>query len=163
LAAGDYDKLVLLSDDAFPLADITRLRRFFDQDIDHITVAKMLPGSEFHDRYANFFYYDHPATMVRYRGARPPYMDDLFSGKMAEVAAIKLIGKKRLDVYHGSQFWALRRDTVLRIIKIMEDDTHLAKSFEFAALPDELCVQSIVGNYMPDVKRLDAPLYADFQ
>ena len=162
LAAASYDKCLLISDDTFPLVDPQRLHDFIDSDADHITTYKQHPGSVFFERYHKFFHYDHPATMMRGRGSRLPEIDDQFISKIMEISAIKLIGKKKLDVYYGSQFWALRRQTLEQIVDILNKDQHLAKSFEFSALSDELCIQSIIGNYMPNRNIYEGPVYADF-
>ncbi len=70
-----------------------------DQDL--ITLARPAEGSDFRARYQKFFYYDHPATMMRGHGTRSTEIDEAFEARFAEIAKFRRIGKKAIDVYHG--------------------------------------------------------------
>jgi Core-2/I-Branching enzyme len=158
-----YDRYVLISDDAIPIRPAADLQALYQTDTDFIELNRQPEGSEYHRRYADFFFLDHPATAVR----RPGYLllaklDDRFFAKTAEIAALQQRGKKAIEVYWGSQFWSLTAKTVELVEAAIADDEHLVRSFEFAAIPDELLFQSVIGNSQADRSIRGGPVYADW-
>ena len=160
LSKGVYDRFLLLSDDSFPVRSLGELQEIVAEDIDRITLVKQPPESGFYKRYYGFFCFDHRATSPR--GGHGREIDQTLVAKIDEVGSLLQLGKKVIDVYFGSQFWMLRRETVVRIIDICRADTHLWKSFEFAAIPDELMIQSVYGNHLRDSPYANGPVFADF-
>ena len=153
-----YDRYVLISDDAIPIRPAADLQALYQTDTDFIELNRQPEGSEYHRRYADFFFLDHPATAVR----RPGYLllaklDDRFFAKTAEIAALQQRGKKAIEVYWGSQFWSLTAKTVELVEAAIADDEHLVRSFEFAAIPDELLFQSVIGNSQADRRHQGRP------
>jgi hypothetical protein len=160
-AAGPYDKYLLISDDSFPVVPPDQLRDRLSGDADLITAVRQDRASYIYDRYYDFYCFDHVTTSIR-GGPRTGIVDVALENKIAEIAVLRRIGKKSIDVYWGSQFWALGKDSVDLVLRLAADDRHLAKSFEYAALPDELMVQSIIGNYTTHEALTTGPVYADF-
>ena len=161
--AAAYDRYVLISDDAIPIRPAADLQALYQTDTDFIELNRQPEGSEYHRRYADFFFLDHPATAVR----RPGYLllaklDDRFFAKTAEIAALQQRGKKAIEVYWGSQFWSLTAKTVELVEAAIADDEHLVRSFEFAAIPDELLFQSVIGNSQADRRIEGGPVFADW-
>jgi len=161
-AAGPYDKYLLLSDDSFPVLPPRELASHFDNSMDQITLVRQDVGSPFHRRYREFVCYDHPSTAVRHPGPRTALVDEDLERRVAEIAVLRRIGKKNLEVYFGSQFWALTAESVELVLHTVEHDLQLVKSFEYAALSDELMIQSILGHYKYGRDRHSGPVYADF-
>jgi len=156
-----YDKYVLISDDTVPILPGKALgERLADAD-DMISFTHQDHNSPYWARYHKFFLYDHPATMVRGHNTRSVEIDEEFEKKIAEIAVWRRIGKRQLEVYHGSQFWVLTDPSVSRVMACVNSDIHLVKSFEYSALSDELMVQSILGNYLGR-NSYSGPVFADF-
>ena len=165
IKAQDYRKFLLLSDDSFPILPPDRLNAHFDNDDDQITINPQPRESPFYSRYHGFFCYDHPATSMRSppgAGHNQRRIDEELEHRIAEIAVLRRIGKKDIEVYYGSQFWGLSLDTARFLLNVCKEDLHLTKSFEYSALPDETMVQSIIGNYKTGVRHETGPVYADF-
>jgi hypothetical protein len=157
--SGPYDRYVLISDDSFPVLPAQALRHYLLEHDDCIQMVRQPEGNLYHQRYYNFFFYDHPATSMR--GERDPVIDEAFEHAIAEITVLRRLGKKPIDVYFGSEFWALTHATVSYLLQVVRDDLHLVKSFEYAALPDELMAQSIIGGKFGE-DRFTAPVFEDF-
>lgn len=161
-AKAPYDSYLLLSDDSFPVLPSQALAAHFASGEDLITMSQQPEHSPFFARYHDFSFYDHPATMIRNRGTRPVIIDEAFEQKIAEIAVLRRLGKKAIDVYYGSQFWSLTAESVNLVLSRIENDMQLVKSFEYSALPDELMFQSILGNFKYKRNLTTGPVYADF-
>jgi hypothetical protein len=154
-----YERLVLISDDSFPLLPPASLRELLAAPLDRISCNAVHEGHEFWHRYAEFWMFDHPATNPR--GYWPRYIDDGLIATLKEIEVLKRRGKPRLRVHHGSQFWCLQASTARALLSFL-DNSEIRDAFRFAALPDELMFQSLIGNHMPSLRRADGPLFADF-
>jgi hypothetical protein len=154
-----YERLVLISDDSFPLLTPASLRELLAAPLDRISCNAVHEGHEFWQRYAEFWMFDHPATNPR--GYWPRYIDDGLIATLKEVEVLKRRGKPSLRVHHGSQFWCLQASTARALLGFL-DNSEIRDAFRFAALPDELMFQSLIGNHMPSLPRADGPLFADF-
>jgi hypothetical protein len=159
--AGPYDRYLLISDDAFPVVPALELRDRLSTSVDLITAVKQEKTSYIHGRYHEFYCLDHPTTSIRGE-PRTGIIDQALEKKISEIAALRRIGKKVIELYWGSQFWSLGRDSVDLVLRVVAADRHLVKSFEYAALPDELMIQSIIGNYRSHEVLTTGPVYADF-
>jgi hypothetical protein len=165
MRTNDYSKFLLLSDDSFPILPPDRLNAHFGNGEDLITIAPQPPHSPFYSRYHGFFCYDHPTTAMRSppgAGRNEREIDENLEHRIAEIEVLRRIGKKNIEVYYGSQFWALTLDTVKFLVNVCQEDLHLVKSFEYSALPDETMVQSLIGNYRTGGRHETGPVYADF-
>jgi len=160
--AGPYDRYVLISDDAFPILPANEIAARLSVGNDLITMVKQPKENQYHNRYTQFFFYDHRATMVRGGiGSRLPEIDEAFERRIAEIAVLRRIGKKTIDVYFGSQFWGLTGPSADFLLETVQADLHLVKSFEYTALPDEIMVQSILGNRLSK-DCSTGPVFEDF-
>jgi hypothetical protein len=160
-ATGPYDKYLLISDDSFPVVPADQLREQVTVEADLITAVLQTRASYIYQRYYDFYCFDHVTTSIR-GGPRTGIIDVALENKIAEIAALRRIGKKSIDVYWGSRFWALGQASVDLVLRMAAEDRHLAKSFEYAALPDEMMIQSIIGNYTSHGALTTGPVYADF-
>jgi hypothetical protein len=160
-ATGNYNKYALISDDCFPILPGDALAARLAASDDLVSFRRQPDSSPFAARYRKFFYYDHPATMARRPNTRSLEIDEKFEQNIAEIAVWRRIGKKAIDVYHGSQFWCLTNTTIDLILDRIETDIHLVKSFQYSALSDELMLQSILGNIGTSDCH-SGPVYADY-
>ncbi len=160
---GEFDRFVLISDDSIPVRTPESLAELFDPAVEYIDLIRQEPGTEFYERYREFFFLDHAVSSVRTRKPRlfSP-IDDAFLQKIGELQDLKRAGKKALDIYWGSQFWALTRSSIERVLMTIKSDSHLLKSFEFSAIPDELLIQSVVGGFRSSILVEPSPMYVDW-
>jgi len=128
---GPYDRYLLISDDSFPVLPAKVLQAYMAEQDDCITMVRQPGGNIYHQRYYNFFFYDHPAVAAR--GERHQEIDQAFEHTIEEIAVLRRIGKKPIDVYFGSQFWALTQATAAYLLDVVRNDLHLVKSFQYAA------------------------------
>ena len=71
-------------------------------------------------------------------------------------------GKKEITVSYGSQFWALTSASIDLVLRLVENDWHLVRSFAYSPLPDEAMIQSILHTYLYKRNFDSQPIYADF-
>jgi hypothetical protein len=158
---GPYERYLLISDDSLPIRTAIELREMMNVEVDRISVLAAREGSTFWNRYWGWFYFDHDATQPR--GGSLHQIDDALIVKMDELKALRRRGKHRITVFHGSQFWCITAATVDAVVRICDTDPFLCRSFEFAALPDELMFQSICGNFLGEGRSFaGSPVWADF-
>jgi Core-2/I-Branching enzyme len=160
-ATGNYNKYALISDDSFPILPGDAIAAKLAVSDDLVSYTRQPDSSPFAARYRKFFCYDHPATMARGHNTRSLEIDEEFEQKIAEIAVWRRIGKKPINVYHGSQFWCLTNSTIDLILDRIGTDIHLVKSFQYSALSDELMFQSILGNIATSDSHT-GPVYADY-
>jgi hypothetical protein len=159
----NHDRYILVSDDTVPIHPAPVLESHFANETDFIELNRQEPGSEFHGRYAGFFFLDHPATAAVRRGHRLlSELDGRFFDKMAEIATLRQTGKSEVDVYWGSQFWSLTASTVEFVLERIAADRRLRQSFEFSAISDELLFQSVIGSAQEGRTLEPGPMYADW-
>ncbi len=129
-----YDKFLLLSDNSFPALPPAALAKHFSGADDQISIEKQKENSPLYVRYGSFCCYDHPATTVRgvsHSDGQPlRSVDETLENKIAEIAVLRKLGKKNIDIFYGSQFWALTSKSVDHVRKVVSEDLHLRKSFE---------------------------------
>ncbi len=162
-----YDKFILLSDDTFPVVPPETLHRNFANDTDQITLRTVREDTPTFARYRDFVCYDDIATTVREGLAVVPgspvrVIRPELERKIAEIAALRRRGKKKLQLFYGQSLWALRSATVDAITRTLDQDQHLRKSFEYSALPDETVFHSIIGNFIRPAEQEAAPVYVNY-
>lgn len=163
----NYDKLILISDDSFPIKPYNFLIEFFSNKTDQITLKKQLIDSPFYHRYENFYCYDNQATTVRYlpnadRRIPERIVNSELEIQISEISFLRRLGKKVVDIYWGPQFWALTSETIKKVMSFIDSDLHFVKSFEYSALPDESFIHSIIGNYICQSEMETGPIFSDF-
>jgi hypothetical protein len=159
---GGYDKYVLISDDTFPAVPASALSSALEQKTDFITAVIQGPNSKVWQHYRQFFYPDHPLTTLRPIEPRSFAIDPHFERVIWELSQVRLMGKKDIKLYYGSQFWALSSQSLDFIRGLLVADGHLIQSFKYSIFSDEVLIQSIVGNYLHEGGCDSAPVYADF-
>ena len=161
-ASRPYERFLLLSDDTMPIFPAEFLNDSIQAQGDLISAVAQGPGSKNHSDYSKFYFLDHPATTARDSVPRSGEIDERLQAAVLEIAALRTIGKKPVTLYYGSQFWCLTAETINLILKTIQSDRHLAKSFEYTAFSDEMMFQTIIAETLYQGGRYDAPVYADF-
>jgi hypothetical protein len=166
-AHATYDKFVLISDDSFPVLPPDLLQHHFANGDDQITLRTVREGTPTFARYRDYVCYDDVATTVRENSAVVPgsplrVIRPELERKIAEIAALRRRGKKKLKLFYGQSLWALTSATVDTITKAIDQDKHLRKSFEYSALPDETIFHSIIGNFIRREEQEAAPVYVNY-
>ena len=161
-AARDYTNFALISDDSFPLLPPSTLAAFLQNDRERISIRRIDETDPFWARYHNLFYFDHPATSLHGRPIESAFVDGRLFAAIDDMKHLRSTGKSRIEVFYGSQWWSLSRDTAGLVLRIFEDDVRLRKSFEYSAVPDEMYIQSIVGNNVPERVSCLSPMLVDW-
>ena len=157
-----YDRFALVSDDTFPTRPPLALRTALSESLDRIMVRKLSRDEAFFERYAKFYHFDDTAMSLHGRPIETSSIGRPLLEKMGEIAELMAVGKKQLDIYYGSQWWSLTSETIDIVVDRLERDYLLFKSFEYSAVPDEICVQTIVANYA-DMRRVrSGPVFSDW-
>jgi len=125
-------------------------------------LRKLDDTDPFFQRYQKFFFLDHPATSLLGRPIESSSVDDALLSKLEELTRLRAAGKTAIDIYYGSQWWALNRKSAEEVMRRYETDPALTGSFEFSAVPDELFVQTIVGNFSDRKKVRGGSVYVDW-
>ena len=161
-STGDYDKYLLLSDDTLPLFPAEALNVVLRQDQDFITAVRQGKGSKNDKLFAKYIFPDHDVTTLRPGATQTAEFDERLEAAALEIAALRRIGKKPVDLYYGSQFWALTRDSIETILAVVAEDRHLVLSFRYSSFSDEMFFHSILCREKHKGGIASGPVYADF-
>jgi len=160
--AEGYDRMILISDDSFPLKPIAKMLQTMGPDDQYIG-APAAPDSWIMERYSKFYHLDSSATNPR------AAVSDSGKFRIEEISTIKDLtalmerGKKsNTRLFHGKQWWSLTKGAAEYVLKVHEDDDHLRESFRFSAIPDEQYIQTIVGNASYKWNHRTAFMWTDF-
>ncbi|ANY79519.1 hypothetical protein BB934_15875 [Microvirga ossetica] len=143
---GNYTNFALASDDTFPIRDVPRLSAILSSPANRISVRPLRSDENFAKRYHRFFYFDHPAMSLLGREIESSHIDIRLLDAMDRLKKRMDIGKDQLQLYYGSQWWSLPRLSAEYALETYENNTSLKESFEFSAVPDEMYIQSVLGN-----------------
>lgn len=138
---------VLLSDDTFPLFGPDKLLEKIFSEGERITAREIKKGHPFLSRYEGFFYLDSKQSSARHQPLEDRQILPENLNAYARLQNLMRRGKKPIQVFHGSQWWILKRETLSFCIDVAETDTWLRESFEFSAIPDEMFFQTIIRNF----------------
>ena len=125
-------------------------------------LRKLDADDPFMERYTKFFFLDHRATALHGRAAERSDMDAELFAEMEACRQLMAKGKVAQNIYYGSQWWALTRETCEHLLNVIGDNGHLFQSFKFTAIPDEMFIQTIVGNDVKHSKFRNGPVFVDW-
>jgi hypothetical protein len=162
LEKGEYDRFILISDDTFPLLAPARLNHFCQEDYDRIMIRELQNEEPFMQRYSKFYFFDHQASSLLGRPIESATIDEEFIEQIKRLEKAKVRGKRPINVFYGSQWWSITKDSMLTILKRLEEDLHLFESFRYSAVPDELLFQTLIGNYVPRSRVRSGPVFVDW-
>lgn len=141
-----FHRFVLVSDDTIPIRSPKVLKEAFCSSNEYISVRLIQPSDPFMKRYERFYFFDHPATSLRGRPIENSYIDEHLLSILDEINSLRILGKEPIDLYYGSQWWALTNSAINFIQDSISNNRTLRDSFRFTAVPDEMYFQSIIMN-----------------
>ncbi len=157
-----YDRLVLLSDDCFPLIGPAALRRLMSDDIERISLRRLEAGDPFLARYQGFYCFDHAALTLLPRPIEASALDAAAVDLIEGAAALMRRGKKPIPIFYASQWWALTGAAADRVLEVWRSDAWLVDSFRYAAVPDEIMISTIIGNFAAERPVCNSPVLVDW-
>lgn len=149
LASGkDYQKIVLLSGSCYPIKPINCLERLFENDNN----KNYLKAIKVND-----------ADFLKKQVSKKKWRDHIFPVNIKRTSQVKryerllrfginmflgILPKKKIDmeIYHGSQWWALNQNTVRYVLNIYENRPDIVNFFKFTFASDEKFFHTIVRN-----------------
>jgi tetratricopeptide (TPR) repeat protein len=160
VAAGPFDRLVLITEDTIPLLAPQDVRRRLASAVEFMHLVRR-PGPAVQRRYRGFYFFDSLATNPRHCDPADRELNDDVITSLERLRALRARGKASVDLCHGSTYWALSREAIMAVLERHERDAHVRESFEFSSIPEEQYFHTILGGALPG--RHFAPcLYADF-
>ena len=161
LADQALEAFILISDDSAPLLPASRIVQALTEAPDRITCDARKPDHVF---YRNFYYVDSKFTSLRHVVMAERAFTEADSQAIQRLERLRSQGKKSLSALHvGRQWWSFGRDSLSRIVSLIDGDAHLADSFRFSFIPDEMFIQTAYKLCCPDRPHRDIPVYADFR
>lgn len=137
----DFDRYLFISDDCVPIVDAGAVVRALEAFPDYMQFQDARHRAS---RYEKFFMFDSKATQLRWTADREVTDDAL--DRFERLGALRRRGKKPLaQHYQGSQWWALSRESIARVLDSWHSDQWLRESFEFSDAPDEGYFQAILA------------------
>jgi hypothetical protein len=152
---------LLLSGDSYPILGRAAFQDWLLTDADAIAIERVRPGSETHHRIAGTYL---PDDRLGRLGTVPDlrrYVSADLVAKFAEIGrihAMKAAGPFPWDYGKGSQWWCLRRATLIRALDVIEDNPECVDWFRYSAVPDEALMQTILLNFLPQQPRRPSPV-----
>ncbi|MCA0399811.1 MAG: beta-1,6-N-acetylglucosaminyltransferase [Proteobacteria bacterium] len=162
LKDSSVDRLVLVSDDSFPIGSAEHLAYHLGADIERISARKLAPEENFSRRYRDFYYLDHQATSLLGREIESACVNDAFFETVERLKRRRAEGKAALPIHYGSQWWCISRGLAEKILSIHHQDTAIRESFEFSAVPDEIYFQTLAAHFAPQSRFANGPVLVDW-
>jgi hypothetical protein len=167
LSSGLANRFCLISDDSFPLMGPASLYNSIMASDDIIQCYRADQNNIRRQRYDRFYHFDSNHSSARYVSAEDRYVSPNDLSSYVRLQSLMIRGKRNIDIYTGSQWWMLSRDSLLRCLDVYKNDSWLAESFEFSAIPDEMFFQTLYcesrsrfsGGFVPKVR---ASVHANF-
>lgn len=144
---GAYSNLLLVSDDTLPIAPAERIRETLTRKVERINLRRVKEDELFFERYREFFLLDHAATSLLGRPIETSRIDDAFLETFGRMLDRRKAGKVELPLFYGSQWWCLTAQAARTVLSLHAERADLRESFEFSAVPDEIYIQTLVGNF----------------
>ncbi len=161
LADPALENFILISDDSAPLLPAERISEALGASPDRISCEARRPDHVF---YRNFYYVDSKFTSLRHVVMAERAFTDADSLAIQRLERLRAQGKKPLPaLYVGRQWWSFGRDSLSRIVSLIDGDAHLAESFRVSFIPDEMFFQTAYRMCCADRAHRDMPVYADFR
>jgi len=116
----NYDRFILLSDDALPVRAVPDLRGLADTDLNFIQTIEQPENSSFFQRYSKFYYLDHPVTAIHSNRLLLPELGDEFFAQLQELIDSRAGGKPATELHRNllslpaldDNFFAKMRDAI---------------------------------------------------
>ncbi len=158
----DFDMFIFTTEDSVPLLSPAEMDSRLSMDIDWIAIHAPNPPWVW-ERYERFFFFDSRATSFRYFEAGERFITEQDLRRLDRMRRRMAEGKIQLpELYHGSGWWALSRETIHTILERYHADGGLRESFEFSAIPEEQYFHTIIG--LSNIKRTNKYfMYVDWE
>jgi Core-2/I-Branching enzyme len=161
LAAG-CDRLLLISDDSFPLRRYGAIAEAMAGNELHLGLWEMPESDPAHVRYRQFFYFDSVATGYRSHDIYQRFITDTDIEAMTSLSSLKRRGKAVLPMlYKGPQWWCLTGEAAAYVLDVHAREEHLRESFRFSLIPDEHFIHTVIGLSTPAYARKAPPMWSD--
>jgi hypothetical protein len=142
-----HTAFALVSDDTLPLLPPDRIRAALGSTADRIDVGLSKRNPPFLRRYTDWFFLDSAATSARPLAVQDRAVEGAALDALGRLTRLRERGKFPVpEVWGGSQWWTLGRETLTAILAELAGNEWLRESFEFSAVPDELAFQTIHAN-----------------
>ena len=156
---GEFDRFALISDDTFAIKAPDEIKRRLEAE-DLWIGSFIAPDSDW--RYDKFFFFDSDATNPQHRDVRlRAFADDEISA-VKSLERLRSVGKARIQVFHGPQWWCLTREAAAYVLECHRNSAHVRESFRFSAVPDESYIQTLIGLEGDRWHRRKCPMHFDF-
>jgi len=127
-----FDRFCLLSGSDFPIKNINHIKSVFDTKKEFIRIDRRLGDFDSNTHY-NF---------VRYLY----FMDTPFLQRFGWSGKIPRKAYKKINLYHGAQWWSLTSECVDYIMKFLKKNRDYTFFHHWTRAPDEIFFNSIVKN-----------------
>ena len=156
--------VVLLSDDTLPLCPPAAIHAAIMAQPNRIDVGLRRRNPPFLRRYEEFFFMDSAATSARYQDVESRVIGDEVLDALTRLGQLREKGKyPHREVWGGSQWWSLGRETLAAAIEALAHNRWLRESFEFSAVPDESVFHTLYANRLGlEARSFTSPMLADF-
>lgn len=161
-APSGFDELALISDDSYCLRSGRALKAALPAAEAWIDQNPIEPAQDY-PRYARFYCLDAAPFTARHLPVEERHVTEADSAEIAALEALRARGKAPLTrLYHGAQWWCLQRAVAAFVVAAFDEGEHVRDSFRFSAIPDETCVQTIVGLSGRPWTVQRSPMFYDF-
>lgn len=144
-----YKRFVCISGTDYPLWSNARIRKEFMDNCDkEYIMGQNFTANDIQNNRYNCYHFFRDIKIRNYNlkkifsGSARIFMQYLPVRKGIKVS----LGGGLVDVFFGSDYWALTTECARYVLDIMENEKKFMKYFKYSFVPSELCVQTIVFN-----------------
>jgi hypothetical protein len=141
---------VHVSGDSYPIKPDAELLSSLSQDVDWIDVVEAKIGSRTHQRIANTYLPDTNMGALKLRFHEERHLTTEVINSFDEIRSVFAMKTSQNFPWHyakGANWWCLRRKTLCKCLRVMQENPEFVSWFRYSSNPDESVFNTLVLNF----------------
>ena len=145
LRAKNYDRIAFITEDTIPLIGRSEFQNCMCEPTEWIQTYPTA-NEEWVARYKGFYFFDSLPTNPRHVDPLDRLWTPEALASLKRLEALQQRGKAKIDrMFGGGTWWCLTRQQIDKFLLHYRTNDHVRESFEFAAIPEEQYIHTVLG------------------
>ncbi len=145
LRTKNYDRIAFITEDTIPLIGRSEFLKCMSDRTEWIQIYPTT-NEEWIARYQGFYFFDSLPTNPRHVDPLQRSWTPEALASLKRLETLQQTGKATIDrMYGGGTWWSLTRAQIDKFLLHHRTNNHVRESFEFAAIPEEQYIHTILG------------------
>jgi hypothetical protein len=159
----DLTHFIHISGDSYPIKADTELLTLLSQDVDWIDVHESKLDSLTYRRIANTYLPDSSIGTLKHKFHEQRYLTADVIHSLDEIRRIFAMKASQIFPWRyakGANWWCLRRNTLDKCLRILEENPEFVSWFRYSSNPDESVFNTLVLNFTDAQPCKHSPVFA---